>query len=169
MFAIKGKREPQKISLPSIAVKPILGKVRKLVGFEIQNRERLFEIVGIGSESAVQKDDEAAVGRYRPGRGQIIDLARVTGNLREQAAVRQLYGTGGLLSDKIHRGDEKDCRNPRQKSQTIVFRHRKSLHASHEEMMNRRPARCLDCCTMTIGGNGSRRNAEEEKAVRQRN
>src|SRR6266404_8682625 len=109
MFAIKGKRESQKKSLPGIAAKPVLGEVRKLVGFKIQNRERLFEVVGVGPESAVQEDDEAAVVRYRRSRRQVVDLARVTGNLREQPAVRQLYGNGGLLGGKIHRGDEKDC------------------------------------------------------------
>jgi len=109
MFAINRKRESQKIGLPGIVAKPIIGKVRRLVGLQIQNGERLFEVVGVSPESAVQKDDEAAVGRYRRSRGQVVDLARVTGNLREQPAVRQLYGNAGLLSGTIHRGDEKDC------------------------------------------------------------
>jgi len=81
MFSIERKSESQKISLPGIMTEALVWKLRKHVALEIQNRERLLAVFGVGSKSAVEKYHEAAIGRDRCSRGQVVDLARVTGNL----------------------------------------------------------------------------------------
>src|SRR4029077_3505763 len=120
----------QKISLPGIMTEALVGKICQHVACKIQNGERLLVAFGVGSESAVQKYHEAAIGRDRRSRRQIVDLARVTGNLSEHTAIRQLRRRGGVLSRELNWREHKNCRGERQWFQAIVFEHRESLQRS---------------------------------------
>ena len=90
MFSVERKSQTKEIGLPRVVRKAIVRKIRKLIGFKIQDGKRLFSIVRVRAKSAVQKHGEASVGRYCRCRGEIVDLARFAWNFTEQAPIRKL-------------------------------------------------------------------------------
>jgi len=58
----------------------IVGKISEFIVFEIEDRERLFSVRGVGAKAAVEQNSVPVVRRKRDGGGKIIDLAGMAGN-----------------------------------------------------------------------------------------
>jgi hypothetical protein len=74
------KGQADKISLAGFLREAIVGKVCEFIGFEIENRERLFLVRSVGAKAAVEQDSVPAVRRKSDGGGKIIDLAGLAGD-----------------------------------------------------------------------------------------
>ena len=80
MFAVQAKGQADKIGLPGFVREAIIGKVSEFIGFEIEDRERLFLVRSVGAKAAVEKNSVPAVRRKSDGGGKIIDLAGMAGD-----------------------------------------------------------------------------------------
>ena len=58
----------------------IVGKVSEFIGFEIEDRERLFLVRTVGAKAAVEQNSVPDVRRKSDGGGKIIDLAGMAGS-----------------------------------------------------------------------------------------
>src|SRR5262245_57719161 len=106
MLAVETEREPEKVSLVGTMVQSRFRKIGERVRRDIQNRERLVEMLAVfrvGSVSAVEKYDEAAIGRYGTGSGEIVDGARTARHFAEQTSVGELSSS---LRDRCGREEK---------------------------------------------------------------
>jgi len=92
MMAVETESEAEKIGLMSIVAESIVGEIRELIGFEIEDGERLFFAGGVGAVAAVKEYGEFRIGRDRGGGGEIVDGAGITGDFHENSAVGQVDG-----------------------------------------------------------------------------
>src|SRR5258708_6018809 len=71
-FAVEGKCQTKEISLPGVVVQSGIRKIGELIGFQIEDRERLVAfcgfVAGVRAKTAVEKDSDGSVGR-NGGRG----------------------------------------------------------------------------------------------------
>jgi len=84
----------------------IVGKVNEFIGFEIEDRERLFLVRSVGTKAAVEQNSVPAVRRKSDGRGKIIDLAGMAGDFGQEFAVGKLSSMWRIL--RIERGCQAD-------------------------------------------------------------
>ena len=108
VFAVAAEGQAKEIRLPGLAAEAIVRRVGKLVAFQIKNGERLFHSRRVGAEPAVQEHGKAAIGRERDSGGKIIGWPRISGNLREKLAVRQLRAVWRILRNKRRRQDQRE-------------------------------------------------------------
>ena len=97
MLAVQTKGQADKISLASFMREAIVGKVSEFIGFEIEDRERLFSVRAVGAIAAVEKNSVSAVRRKSDGGGKIIDLAGMAGNFGQEFAVGKLSSMWRIL------------------------------------------------------------------------
>jgi hypothetical protein len=108
VFAVETEGQAEEVGLVGFAAEAIVGKVGELVGFQIEDGERLFLSRSIGAEATVKKNGEAAIGREGDGGWKIIGWARVAGNVGEELAVGELGGVRRILRPKRQSKDEDD-------------------------------------------------------------
>src|SRR4030095_11593308 len=93
VFAVGAEGESEKICLVRTVVEASFWKIGERVRSHIENREGLvgmFAVFRVRSVSAVQKNDEAAIGRNCGSGGEIVDGARMAGHFAEQTSVGEL-------------------------------------------------------------------------------
>jgi len=94
--AVEAEGEAEKIGLMGVVAEAFVGEVRDLVGFEIEDGERLFFAGGIGAVPSVEKSREFLIGGERRGGGKIVDGAGMAGDFGEDSSIGQV--DWGLLS-----------------------------------------------------------------------
>src|SRR5262249_4004453 len=85
--SIKAERQAEGIGLVSVVTDGVLGEGGELIGVWIQHCQRLLFPRGVRAVTTVEKYGEFVVRRQDRGGGEIVDRARMAGNLGEGAAV----------------------------------------------------------------------------------
>lgn len=98
MLAVKTESQANEVGLFGPAAKAVVGEIAKVVGFQIENRERLFSVGGVGTVAAVEKNCEAAIRRNCRGSGEIIYTAGIAGEFTED------FGIGDFCCFRVRRG-----------------------------------------------------------------
>lgn len=90
MISIQAKSQTEEKRLPGIAAEAIIWKIAERVGFQIQNGKGLFLTRAICTVAAVKQYRESTIWRNcRSGR-EIIDAARISGDIAKEFGVRHL-------------------------------------------------------------------------------
>src|SRR6478736_6072872 len=101
MLTVDAEGQAQKISIVFFVVQPLIGRIGKDIGFNVQHGKRLvgvFTVVAVGAKATVQKNDETAVGRNRSGGrpvgcSRIVEEGKIPGHEKTQTETRQGHGS----------------------------------------------------------------------------
>ena len=91
-MAVEAEGKAEEIRLVRIVAQAIVGEIRNVVGFEIENGERLLLAGRVGSVSAVKEDSKFLVGRENSVGGQVVDWARMAWGFDKNAPIGQVDG-----------------------------------------------------------------------------
>src|SRR4029077_16462763 len=80
VFAVEPEGKAEEVRLTGFTAESIVRLVGKFVGFQIEDRERLFLARGVGAEPAMQEHRKAPIGRECDSGGKIIGWAGIAGN-----------------------------------------------------------------------------------------
>lgn len=94
MCAVQAKSQAKKVGLFGFAAEAVIGEVAQFVGFQIENRERLLFVGGVGAVAAVKENGEAAVRGNGGGSGKVIDAAWIAGEFAKDFGIWNLCMRG---------------------------------------------------------------------------